>query len=764
MEHIKRSVQTAFHKIKHSFKEFLPFFLAIFLVQCIFFTVLLSFQSNEAHLKQETEASYSYHILVTGLYEDEMLILKENRRAVFLNEFYYTPLTIKEYTSPNGDPSYDMTVKLLTGNKDYGIFSLFRDDSLRANYEAMLYKYGDIIGEASDHVSIYLSPLYLLEESTASLATARNLLIVAVFLICFLMLFVLYRLYVSRQTFSFGIFSTFGADSKRLQENAFTQLYLIALFTLLPAYYLSALICFAFYTAGASAFYFSWFSLKNWLVLLLVMAPLLLLVVRTPIKLLSRKPVCELLQAADASDLVSSPRQSAPLVQKGFPFGYEALSFWRFRKHHIVSACVSVLLCALLVLGTLIGDVYQANKDMESKALSDFTVQFRGINSVSDSQYESLASANGIKNAHRVYPEALLTKYHSLLLVDDSLIASNVGFANDTAAGVSYTGDARIKAAAYDTLAYYKSLYQIEGNPDALLDGPNRVIIGSSYQNRDTFSYSVGDTVRVAIPMYDEEGELVLNGDKLPSELETGEGLWQQMYERISYQLVTLEIVGIIEDYPSGMNGVPLLLSTDTYQALTGESVTAKTVSVSVDTSSAENYDLAFDELSRICAVLGNATVSISGASFRAEIEKNYCYSQFIPTLSLLLFLFFPLLWVYAQNAIAQRREEEYKILYSLSVPPKKMRALCLASSLMMLPICLCILLATFGVTVLVLHFVNHVLPNIFHISVAAVGGIAPSLWGYGAIIAALLLSFLLSFFIPYFHYQSAKRSFSLKP
>ena len=169
---------------------------------------------------------------------------------------------------------------------------------------------------------------------------------------------------------------------------------------------------------------------------------------------------------------------------------------------------------------------------------------------------------------------------------------------------------------------------------------------------------------------------------------------------------------------------------------------------------------MAFDELSRICAVLGNATVSISGASFRAEIEKNYCYSQFIPTLSLLLFLFFPLLWVYAQNAIAQRREEEYKILYSLSVPPKKMRALCLASSLMMLPICLCILLATFGVTVLVLHFVNHVLPNIFHISVAAVGGIAPSLWGYGVIIAALLLSFLLSFFIPYS--KDTKRGFSV--
>ncbi len=763
MDRIKRSFQTAFHKIKHSFKEFLPFFLAIFLVQCIFLTVILSFQSNVKELTEETEAEYSYHILITGLSEDEMLILKENRRAVFLNEFYYTPLTIKKYSSPDSDPTYDMTVELLTDNKDYGIFSLFISDSLATNYSGMLYKYGDILNE-SDHVSVYLSPLYNLESSISSLHTTRNLLVLAAFVFSVVVLFFLYKLYVGRQTFSFGVFSAFGANSKRLRENAFTQLYLIAGFTLLPAYYVSGLVCHFIYASGASTFHFPFLSLKILLTLLILMIPLLLLVVRTPITLLSRKPTAELLQAADAADLILSPNSSAKLLRRGFPLGYEALSFWRFRKHHFVTAAVSAFLCVILILGMTVSNAYSTNRLIKNKTLSDFTVRFRGIETISDERYLDIASANGIKNAYREYPEALVTKYDSLLLVNDSHITRNVGFANDTSHGISYTGDARLIAAGIDTLDYYASLYQTEGDFSALLEGPNRVVIGSTYRNREAFDFSVGDTVQIAIPMVDEKGEIIYLNGLAPTAEESGEGLWTEMYERISYEYITLEIVGIIDDYPSGSKGIPMLVSTDVYQAITGVKPTAQTIAVSVDNSSAENYDTAFDELSRICTLLGNATVSVSGATFEAKAEANYCYTQFIPTFSFLLLLFLPLLWFYSQSSLTQRREQEYRVLYSISVPPKKMRLLCLCSSLMLLPVCLFILLISLATDALLSLFINDMLPNVFHISLAIVGNTVLPAGVYGIILLALLLCFLLSFFIPYFYYTGIRRQFTAKP
>lgn len=763
MERIKRSFRTAFHKIKHSFKEFLPFFLALFLIQCIFFSVILSFRSNVDGLTKKTESEYSYHVLITGLYEDEMLILKENRRAVFLNEFYYTPLSIKKYSAPDADPTYDMTVELLTDNKDYGIFGLFIRDTLKTNYEGMLYKYGDILSD-SDHVSVYLSPLYNLESSVASLHTTRNLLVLAVFLFSFVVLYFLYKLYVNKQTFSFGVFSAFGANSKRLRENAFTQLYLVGGMTLLPAYYASGLICYLVYKSGGAPFHFPVFSLKILLSLLIIMLPLLLLVVRTPIKLLSKKPTAELLQAADARDLILSPNFSAKTIRSGFPLGYEALSFWRFRKHHFVTAAVSAFLCILLILGMTVAGAYQTNKDIKNKTLFDFSVRFRGVETITDQKYQEVALANGIKNAYREYPEALLTKYDSLLFIDDALITRNVGFGNDASKDISYTGDARLIAAGMDTLDYYSSIYRTNGDLSSLLDGPNRVVIGSTYRNKAAFDFSIGDTVRVAVPVLDEKGEIVYKDGRAPTTKETGEGLWTEMYERISYEYITLEIVGIIEDYPSASGGIPMLVSTDVYQAITGVKPTAQTIAISVDNSSAENYAIAFDELSRICTLLGNATVSVSGASFEAEAEAEYCYTQFIPTLSFMLFLFLPLIWFYSQNALTERREQEYKILYSLSVPPKKMRLLCLCSSLMLLPVSLFVLLSSLLTDGLLSLFINDMLPNVFHISLAIVGHTALPLWVYAVILLALFICFLLSFFIPYYYYTGIRRQFNAKP
>ena len=765
MENLKKGFLTAFHKIKKSFGEFLFLLLAIALIQCIFFTVVLSFHNNITTQTQKTEEAYPYHILITGLSESEMLILRENRRDVFLNDFHYSPLTVTKHTSVYYDDSYDMTIKIKTGNKDYGIFSLFKDDSIEANFRAMRVSYGDILGteeEPSDHVSLFFSPLYYLEEDISAQYTKRNLLLLLTDLLGFVFLFALYRQYLSNQTFAFGIYATCGANSKRLRQNAVMQLFLLSLFSLLPTYYLAALLCSRYYAAGGSAFTFPIVSINYLLLCLFAVLPVLFLAVYSPIKFLSLKEPAALTLAPDANDLVASPRRSSSIAKRKFPFGYEVLSLFRFRKYHLMTALMTALICILFVSGMYLSEVYEYNKQTELKTLSDFTVRFRDTENISDEQYEAVANAKGTKLSHRLYPESMLSKYDSLLVIDENLVSHNVGFLQDKDKGLCLTADARFIAAQKDTLAYYESLYAISGNTEEIFSVENGVIIGSSYRNQESFSFSVGDTVQIAVAQYDEKGNIIVLDNIYPTDNETGLGHWEELYERVDYTYITLTVVGVIDDYPSGKNGIPLILSPQTYEALTGEKANATSIYVSLDSYSAENYNMAFDELSRICALLGKATVSVTGESFYAKTEEAFCYSQFIQTLSVLIFIFLPLVWFYAQSVLYQRRRPEFAMLYSLSLPPKKMIGLCLSSALCMLPICVVTFLLCFIAASLFSYGFNTVLPNVFHVSSALANSVTLSPWVYGAVLFALLFCVCISAFVPYYYFKKSLRVFQM--
>ena len=66
-ERFKDTVSTAWKTVIHAKKQFLPFFLAVILIEFAIFTVALTFTSSLETRRELLEEEYNYHLTVSGL-------------------------------------------------------------------------------------------------------------------------------------------------------------------------------------------------------------------------------------------------------------------------------------------------------------------------------------------------------------------------------------------------------------------------------------------------------------------------------------------------------------------------------------------------------------------------------------------------------------------------------------------------------------------------------------------------------------------------
>ena len=171
-DYFSKLFKTAYHSILKSFRAFFPLFIAILLIESILFSVFLSFQNNISLRSEKIAKEYPHHIVVSGLNEEEMLLLRNDDRTVSLNDHCFDVTKTIKYESNAYDPTYTVYIKILTGNKNYGIYKWFIDDSLEANYEAMRYRYRDVFETKdgpNERLSILVTPLYTQEADITSL-------------------------------------------------------------------------------------------------------------------------------------------------------------------------------------------------------------------------------------------------------------------------------------------------------------------------------------------------------------------------------------------------------------------------------------------------------------------------------------------------------------------------------------------------------------------------------------------------------------------
>lgn len=758
-DYLTKLFKTAHHSILKTFRLFLPLFIAIFLIECILFTVFLSFQNNIALRNERVQKEYTHHLVISGLNEGEMLLLRNDERTVSRNDMCFDVIKTMKYDSAVYDATYTVYVKILSGNKNYGIFGLFIDDSLETNYETMCSRYADVLGteeKPNERLSIEFTPLYTYEEDTAKTTRLCGASLLLSCLLSATFFYFLYCVYLSDKRFSFGIFSAFGASRHDLRTQAMAELCIAGTLLILPSYYVSSLLCYLLYRASDSSFAFSLFSLQSWLIILVCVLITLYVAVFFAMKTVTRAKPMELLSGDENTNTVSNVKRSFTLLKGRFPLLYEAISALRFRRHHITLTVVSAFLSVLFVLGFYFASVHSANISISKSAEPHFTLRFSNVSMLTEEYVSIFEKVTALESAYTRPQSSPAEDYAALLQIKEDNILSHNGLVHDEENALYYTSDACIYSGAFDTASYLSSMYRITGEPDRLFRKPQNILIGKTAQNSEAFSFNVGDTVTLAVAETDDEGNvLYLDEEATKISAVTGRSFWKEAYEKLSFKYYTFTVVGVIEDFPSGIHGTPIVIHPDMYKEITGELPTVNEMAfrVSNDASVKEFLDTE-SALRGIAARLGNCTLTTTTAFFEGQMSETYCYDTILRIVMILFLFFLPLIWFYSQALFFKKRENEFYILSAISAPLSRIRAIYLCNTLSVLPITVVSLLISLLASNAVFFLLEEYMPSVLGIGVQITSTIQLPSYVYIIGIAITVPSCLLSVLFSYFRYK----------
>ncbi|MBO7171233.1 MAG: hypothetical protein J6W28_08670, partial [Clostridia bacterium] len=518
--------------------------------------------------------------------------------------------------------------------------------------------------------------------------------------------------------------------------------------------YVSAILCRLVFSGGGSEFAFSIINLRLWLFGFLVLFLILFVGAVIPICGTLRGEPMRLITSTNNANLVSHRGFSLDLLRKKFPFGYEVISAWRFRKHHLSLAIPSALLCVLFVLGFYFSAIYQNNLDIRRKIDYDFSIEFSSHNGVSEKYIDIFLNADGVERIHASYSTQKAEQIASLLLVEDKNVSTKAGLAEDGDKGIFYTGDGLLfgSPGTANLAEYIGATYTVRGDVSLLAQDKNNIIIGSTYQNRDAFVFNPGDTVQIAFPEFDDNGDLLLKeGKDAVESTANGLSLWEQQYDKLALRYETFTIVAIIEDFPSGAQGVPLVLNTEMYETITGETPTSTSLFVYAE------EDLSFDELTategflrQAASRLGRGVVHTHHTRFYDSLTDFFCFDRFLPLAGLAFLCFVPMHWFYSQALFFRRRENEFYVLSAISASPKRIRSLFLSSCVLQIPIGLFSTVLALVASFFVYWLVERFLPNVLSIGGDVLRETTPPVWVFVTCLIITLVSSLLSALLPY--------------
>ena len=345
-----REIKLGFKTVTFQFKQYLCFFLAILAMQVMFGIIVMSSSNNIYQYEKKTMEDYDYHFALTNLSEKDRDYFGSSRRfdAVYEvdNSGAFVEVYINRDNIPEGEPQLSL---------DY-----YKNDFIEDHVPKLTMKAVDI--------NIVDSPLFELDNKIFMMRVecAAKLLVLA--LVSVAVIILLFNIRLNHFKFTYGIYMSFGADTKRLFSTSFWEMMVIGLLTLIPAGAIATVTDWYFYVSGDYAYRFT-----PWLMAfaLLFMIPVLIAAVLIPIKVTASKPPLKLLLAEDNSNLVSSPRISTQLLGKKFPGSYEGLGIWRFRRYVATLVASSVLFASIFVWITFFEDVYDFTN---TQAKAEFTI------------------------------------------------------------------------------------------------------------------------------------------------------------------------------------------------------------------------------------------------------------------------------------------------------------------------------------------------------------------------------------------------------
>lgn len=745
--YLQESCKNAWRTVKGGWRQFFPFFLAMLFIQMLLFSTTLCFDSNFKNEKAIIESEYNYHLAIKGLNEAQAITIRDDTRTVFSNDYVYDVVSIFEHSAPGMDSSYDVYIRFVTGNKHYGIYGIFKKDTIQNCYSTFSYQYRDIYAPEGGTATLYFSPLYRLDTLWWQNYGCMAIILVLLSLMCAVILERIYRIRLNHDRFTYGIYVTFGANGRRLRATAFWEMLICVLLTMFPAYLAARLLCGIVYNNAGVSFLP---GLKTQLWVPVLMLPILYLAIRLPIRLLAQKEPLSLLTAMDNSHYVKHPMRSVWMQQHRFPRFYELLSILRYHRYYAKLAISSALLCALFISGVYLSQLYQTNRDIRIDTETAFEIDMTNPSGVPTDFAQDIAKMSHVKNVYRQYASYSLEENGMFVAVNKDQLLPFSGVMNnpiDDTTSVFNTIEL-IGMEDENALKQFAETYQIEGDLATVLHDEHMVAIGNSIENRTVFHFQVGDTITLAVPIFIPE-----NADINPNL--TGNALLEEQILQVVYEYRTYTIGAVITNYPSAMGGTPLVTGGALYREISGTDATRQRLFVTIDPNITSTQYIHLENEIRALAATGyGISVNDMNTYFANRVERLFHYEMLALLVSSLLLTFIPLIWFFSQLFFYRKRAIEFNILRVLSAPMQKIRQLHLQSTALVLPIAAFSMLAA-GVGVLAVYIlVQYILPSSFQISGTVILPLTASPLPFVICFILTFLCSIISSLIPYVLYK----------
>lgn len=762
---VKRNLKTAVTSVFGNFREYCSFFAAIFIMQSLLWLVCFTTVTNVTREREVICGAYDYHLEITQLTQSEYAAIS-NRftigdiRATRCYESY-------EWLPPDDVRSYyTLRVRLGNGYNEY-------PDAVYA-YQRIAAAFGTTI-DADTFIEYYLqgsgvdmtrvqvdyTPLYSHDLKTAPAelwgAIWLCILLGAIFIALLVLLF---ELRLNHYKFTYGIYMTCGAGSRRLFGSSILEMMVVAVATLPLSLGFSAGLCAVIFSGDIVI---CWWMIP---LILVINAVTVGVAVYAPIKRLASRPPIELIVAQDNSNMVSSPRRSLRIFNKSFPYHYELFSAWRFRSYLARLLVGAVMFAAIFICGIFISGLSRVSdetvgaeyvvkvdvSDIDPTVESDSALDLSDIIEImDDAQREAICAVEGVD--YTVWTE----QQQSSALTSHMLITRDMHTSSKYSVSVPHSTDEYTLATNYFAFGamdeYYIDtlcrLYEVEGDPYSVLSDENSIIISDSVYGEACFGFSPGDTV--CIGQY-VRGKL---SQQDYMQLDDNEIL-KKMLEKMVFVYEEYTVAAVVHGLEAE-KGFVVGMSWQKYLAFTGRSSISGDISVYAepDMASSDSEEVLLSIRRGLNSYIGDYGIDYKIASGYAALEHELASARgtYVRTvvISLLLLLLSPVVWLFSQLLFYSKRENEMKVLRMLGARESRLRQLYSFAGLLIAAMAsVAAVLLSYGLSYLLFKLLHSWLPSMGFIESNSYVYSIPA-WAVPAAVAMSMVCGYVSSMIPYF-------------
>ena len=632
------NIKFAFRGVTAGFREFAAFFVALTLLQSLFWMIWLRNDSYAVEAKNEAYSGEGYNLIVEGI-DDEAWADLFNKQFVFaeartVEERGYVSFDKETYFTGSSEYRIRLKFVLTEDSVDYCVRFASR---YSLNREEFSISYGERTG--------YLAKIASTRGRSVLMTVLAGVLAAAI-------LMLLFYIRTNRNKFMYGIFISFGGGFGKLMETAGWELFAVAILTFLPSGLLSCIAYFILSRVQGAAFVF--LPARIWQALLWILCVVLVSAV-PGIFLLTRQTPVTLLTAADNSNYVSSPRKSFRIFRKSFPFHYELYGFIRFRKYYAMVLLSAVLFTSLFSCGVFFSDMKRTEGEADRPAFSVSTggdemdvLDIDGLDDIPGVKYTSFGS---FVYATEIRSIVLLSRRQS-----DGISSKTV---TDRKSGLVADNNLRYGLLSERLVAEVeKGLWSVSGDLEKAATSDRYVAVSTTVNNRYALDFRVGDTIRIG----------VFNSAGRPISFEKPDRRYalSTLVSEAYFDYIDVTVAAVVDDGDTS----------DTYCIYLSDGLFEQVTKRDASITSAEIYldkSVRTTDLGKIREAIVKIMTGYPGYDIKAY-DAVFDYNLYqragerlpIMICAAAILLISPMVWLFSQAAFSAKRETEIYMLSAM--------------------------------------------------------------------------------------------------